>query len=263
MTENSIADDIGIRFGAQDVQWLLSSIELMLATSMATGGSKEARERMERYRDELALQSAIPPHADSYGDAFRYSDALSAVRECDAWEARLTVDRKSFFKDCQLSIETWKDGKRKPFKLTSELRLGHDSESHPLEKYGVYLNRLIDVCAEVAPKNSMQLEEGNLRVVADWRAFLQKDEKEAMRAVGALVLEGVVADEIPGPFVIRSANLARWTVSDSEALPERLQYLDVAISATAAGHARLAQFVAERNDVLIDEARAARPHPLA
>lgn len=246
-----VFEDIGIRIGAQDVEWMLSSVDLMLATSMATGCSDEARARMKGFREQLALQSALPRHSQSYGDAFRYSDAIAAIRGCDAWEARLILDRKSYFRDCRIAIETHKDGKRSHYKLTSDLRLGRDSEVTPMDKYGVYLNRLVDVCQSVAPESSVQMEEGQVRLLANWRRYLELDDGDVKNAVGATILSAVVAEQAKAPFVIRNVDLARWSVSDEEALPEHLRYLEVTVSATAEGHARLSEFVAHYNDELL------------
>lgn len=253
-TENPF-EDIGIRFGAQDVEWLLSSIDLMLATGLAAGASDEARERMRMYRDQLSLQSALPAHSGSYKDAFDYNDALAAVRESDAWEACLSVDEKSYFKDCRLVIETHREGERSRYKLTSDLRLGHDSDHTALDKYGVYLNRLVEACQSVAPATSVQIDERTVKVVADWRAFLEKDEKAARKTIAAIVLEGVVTDDIKGPFVIRKVGLAPWTETTASELPEHLRYLDVAVSASAEGHARLQEFVAGYNEEIKSSAQ--------
>src|SRR5690606_24454992 len=130
-------------------------------------------------------------HKGSYEDAFRYRDAIAAVRECDAWEARLVLDRKSFFQDCRLSIETHKGGKRSHYKLTSDLRLGRDSDLTPMEKYGVHLNRLVDVCQNVAPPSSVQMEECKVMMLADWRRYLELDNADTRNAVGAVILRAV------------------------------------------------------------------------
>lgn len=252
MTDNKDSfEDIGIRVGAQDVEWMLSSVNLMLATSRTGACSEEAEQRMRAFRDQLALQSALPRHSGSYSDSFRYSDAIAAVRECDAWEARLVLDRKSYFKDCHIVIETHKAGKRSNYKLTSELRMGRDSELTPYDKYGVYLNRLVDICQDVAPKAAVQVEECRLRLLADWRQYLEMaDREDAKKFVGSVILQAVVADGVKGPFVIRDVDLSRWTVADEKSLPEHLRYLDVTVSTTSEAHARLSEFVADYNDEL-------------
>jgi len=251
MTKNDDTfEDIGIRIGAQDVEWMLSSVDLMLATSMASGCSDETRERMKGFREQLALQSALPRHSSSYGDSFRYRDAIAAVRDSDAWEARLILDRKSYFKDCRLAIETHKDGRRSHYRLTSDLRLGRDSEVTPMDKYGVYLNRLVDICQNVAPASSVQMEEGQIRLLADWRRYLELDNADAKNAVGAVFRQALVAEQAKAPFAIRNVDLARWNDSDEKALPEHLRYLEVTVSATSEGHAHLAGFVADYNDDL-------------
>ncbi|NTF18106.1 hypothetical protein G6L37_06785 [Agrobacterium rubi] len=243
-------DDIGIRFGAQDVEWLLSSIDLMLATGMATGSSDQTRERMKKHRDQLALQSALPRHKSSYEDSFRYNDALEAVRGCDAWEARLTVDENSYFKDCMISIETHTEGKRERFKLTSDLQLGRDSEFTPRDKYGVYLSRLVDICQNVAPETSVQLDEQVVRVVADWRNFMGQDKKSARQSMEAVLTQGGGLEDLKGLFIVRRAALAGWKASGSEHLPDHLRFIDVAISTSAEGHERLSSFAADYNETM-------------
>lgn len=240
-------NDVGIRVGAQDIEWMLSSVDLMLATSLATGCSEEAKQRMKAFRDQLVLQSALPRHSGAYSDSFRYSDAIAAVRGCDAWEARLVLDRKSYFKDCHIAIETHKDGKRSQFKLTSELRLGRDSDLTPYDKYGVYLNRLVDICQSVAPPSSAQIEECRVRLLADWHLYLEKEKVDVKKAIATLIHEAV---EAAGPFVVRDVDLARWTVNDEKSLPEHLRYLEVTVSATSEGYARLSEFAADYNDGL-------------
>jgi hypothetical protein len=260
MTSDKKIDDLGIRFETQDTEWLLSSIDLMLATGMTTSCSPETRERMKHYRGLLEMQSALPRHSGSYGDAFRFNDAIEAVKVCSAWEARLIVNRSSFFKDVTFAIETYRDGKRRQFKLTSDLSLGRDapSDADPLEQFGVYLNRLVAVCQGVAPTSASQVNQQTVKVLADWRAFYAHD-ADKMKAI----MGNLLSDSIRGPFAVREVQLSRWTVVEGNTLPERLRHLDVAVSASDEGHARLAAFLEEYNarlaqDPSLSELRNAR-----
>ncbi len=237
-------DDLGIRFETQDTEWLLGSINLMLATSMSTECSPETRERMKHYRSLLEMQSALPRHAGSYGDAFLFNDAIEAVKTCSAWEARLIVNRASYFKDVTFAIETRQDGKSTQFNLTSHLSLGRDapSDTDPLEKFGVYLNRLVAICQEVAPASASQVHQQTIKVLVDWRDFYSNDADKMKSIMGDLL-----ADSIRGPFAVRDIQLSRWTTVEGNTLPERLRHLDVAVSASEEGHARLAAFLDEYN----------------
>lgn len=250
MSSDKKIDDLGIRFETQDTEWLLSSIDLMIATGMATSCSPEARERMKHFRGLLEIQSALPRHSGSYGDAFRFNDAIEAVKACSAWEARLIVNRSSFFKDVTFAIETYADGKRRQFKLTSDLSLGRDapSDTDPLEKFGVYLNRLVTVCQGVAPASAVQVHQQTVKVLADWRAFYSHDADKMKSIMGNLL-----ADSIRGPLAVRDIQLSRWTVVEGNTLPERLRHLDVAVSASDEGHARLAAFLDEYNARLAED----------
>lgn len=244
MSSDKKIDDLGIRFETQDTEWLLNSINLMIATGMATSCSPETKERMKHFQNLLETQSALPRHSGSYGDAFRFNDAIEAVKACSAWEARLILNRSSFFKDVTFAIETYGDGKRRQFKLTSDLSLGKDapSDADPLEKFGVYLNRLVSVCQGVAPSSASQIHQQTVKVLADWRAFYSHD-ADKMRAI----MGNLLADSIRGPFAVRDIQLSHWTTVEGNTLPERLRHLDVAVSASDEGHARLAAFLDEYN----------------
>jgi hypothetical protein len=196
------------------------------------------------------MQSALPRHSGSYGDAFRFNDAIEAVKTCAAWEARLIVNRSSFFKDVTIAIETYSDGKRKQFKLTSDLSLGRDAphDADPMETFGVYLNRLVTVCQGVAPVSAVQVHQQTVKVLADWRAFYAHDAEKMKSIMGNLL-----ADSVRGPFAIRDIQLSRWTVVEGNTLPERLRHLDVAVSASDEGHARLAAFLEEYNTRLAED----------
>lgn len=243
-TSEKRIDDLGLRFETQDTEWLLSSINLMLATGMATSCSDETRERMKQFRRQLEMQSALPRRSGSYGDAFRFNDAIEAVKVCSVWEARLILDRTSFFKDVTFAIETYSEGMRSQFKLTSDLLLGSDapSDADPLETFGVYLNRLVATCQGVAPASAVQIHQQTLKVLADWRAFYVHDADKTKAIMGNLL-----ADSIRGPFAVRDIQLSRWTVVEGNSLPERLRHLDVAVSASVEDHARLAAFLEEYN----------------
>lgn len=244
MSSDKKIDDLGIRFETQDTEWLLSSINLMIATGMATSCSPETKERMKHFRDMLEMQSALPRRSGSYGDAFRFNDAIEAVKVCSAWEARLIFNRSSFFKDVTFAIDTYGGGKRRQFKLSSDLSLGKDapSDADPLEKFGVYLDRLVSVCQGVAPPSARQVHQQTVKVLADWRAFYSHD-SDTMRAI----MGDLLADSIRDSFAVRDIQLSRWTTVAGNTLPERLRHLDVEVSATAEGHARLAAFLEEYN----------------
>jgi hypothetical protein len=243
MTSEKTTTDLGLRFQTQDTEWLLNAVELMMATGMATSCSEEARIRMERFRKELSLKSPLPPRSGSYGDAFRFNDALAAVKTCDSWEVRLLVDRSSYFKDVTFFIETFEFGKRKSFKLTSDLRLGPDAkhDADPYEIYGVYANRLIETCQEVAPPKAKMLTERTVKMLVDWRAF-DVDNKDKIRDMA-----GLLAADIAAPFAVRDAKIAWWTIRDGK-LPEHLRYADVVVSTTEEGHKNLDAFVEGFNE---------------
>lgn len=243
MSIDGRGDDNGLRFGIQDTEWLLSAVDLMLATGLGSS-SDLTRNRMKEFRAKLEMQSALPRHSGSYGDAFRFNDAVEAVKSCAAWETRLIVDRSSFFKDVTLAIETYEDGKRRHFKLTSNLFLGPDAprDTDPMEVFGVYLNRLTAICQEVAPASAKQINEKTVRVLADWRSFYAVDEDKMKPVMGNLLASGIV-----GPFSVRGIELSPWSVDDGNSLPERLRYLDVTVAATQEGHERLADYVVGYN----------------
>jgi hypothetical protein len=251
MAAESSNDDLGIRFETQDTEWLLSSIDLMIATSMATSCSPETSARMKHFRNLLEMQSALPRHSGSYGDTFRFNDAIEAVKDCSAWEARLIFDRSSFFKDVTFAIETYRDGKRKQFKLTSDLCLGRDAPSgaDPLEKFGVYLNRLVSVCQRAAPASAKQVHQQTVKVLADWRAFYTHDTDKMKSIIGNLL-----SSSAGGPFAIRNVQLEPWTTYVGETLPERLRHLDVEVAATDERHAAIAAFLEGYNAELAEEA---------
>lgn len=249
-------DDIGIRFGAQDVEWLLSSVDLMIATGKATGCSKETEARMIEVRDQIALQSALPPHSSSYGESFRYADAMRAVRACDAWEARLLCDWKSYSRECRLVIETHKAGKKSEFKLASNMRLGRDKDATPMQLYGVHLSRLVEICQSVAPANAIQIEERTIPVLVDYDRYLDRMGKgEEKPVIAAIILEGVVSEKTKGPFVVRDVKTSRKMEAEERGLPEHLRYVDVTVSTGTQSFGQLVDFVCAYNAEQVTSAR--------
>jgi hypothetical protein len=236
-------DDIGLRFGVQDIEWLQSAVDLMLATGLGSA-SEQTTERMRKFSEQIKLQSALPAHSQSYADAYRFNDAVEALKTCSAWEPRLIVNKSSFFQDVTFAIETYEAGRRQHFKLTSNLSMGRSGArgKDPMELFGVYMSRLASIGSEVA-SHASQMREETVKVLTDWRAFYSQDGSSMPIAIAKLLYDGI-GDR---PFAVRSVELSRWSHEDSVTLPESIRYLDATISTTDRGHELIAEIFERYN----------------
>lgn len=236
-------DDIGLRFGVQDIEWLQSAVDLMIATSLGSA-TDQTRERMKMFSEQLKHQSPLPKHSQSYEDVFRFNDAVEALKTCDAWEPRLIVNRSSFSNDVTISMETFEDGRRQNFKLTSNLSMGRGSarDKDPMEEFGVYMNRLTSIGHEVAPQAS-QMREETVKVLVDWREFYAREKRDMCAEIAKLLYAGIDG----APFAVRNVELSHWSQEDSVTLPERIRYIDAAISTTDRGHELIAEIFERYN----------------
>lgn len=235
--ENS-KDDIAIHFQKGDVQLMIDALSLMGATLMVTSVGQGARERLQHLLEQFERLSPLPGYHGSYADSAQFMYACKSVKSCDQWEVVLKHAEKSIFNDVSISIETVKQGKKAVFNLSSELHMGLGQDNQDaMEKYGVYMSRLVDMCQELAPLGAVQIAQEKMRLVIDARSYTYDKSLDCETA--SLLIGG----RLDFPVVVRDIKRVMW--KDGDGLPPRTTYVNVVVAAPVGKHASISQVLEE------------------